>query len=74
VAVAVLRVLFRAEFRHRWQSWLMLTLLIGLVSGPVLAGVVAARRTATAFPTFEVGRRSGTGGRPLATGGLLRTA
>ncbi len=50
--MAVLRVLFRAEFRHRWRSWLLLSLLIGLVSGLVLAGVVAARLTATAFPRY----------------------
>ncbi len=51
--MAVLRVLFRAELRHRWQSWLLLALLIALVSGLVLAGVVAARRTATAFSRYE---------------------
>jgi hypothetical protein len=46
-------VLFRAELRHRWRSWLLLSLLVALVSGLVLAGVTAARRTATAFPRFE---------------------
>ena len=51
--MAVLRVLFRAELRHRWRSWLLLSLLVALVSGLVLAGVVAARRTATAFPRYE---------------------
>jgi ABC-type lipoprotein release transport system permease subunit len=39
--------------RHRWRSWLALTLLITLVVGFVLAGVQTARRTATAFPRFE---------------------
>ena len=52
--MAVVRVLFRAEFRHRWRSWLLLALLVTLVSGLVLAGVTAARRTATAFPRYEV--------------------
>ena len=51
--MAVVRVLFRAEFRHRCRSWLLLSLLVALVSGLVLAGVTAARRTATAFPRFE---------------------
>ncbi len=50
--MAVVRVLFRAEFRHRWRSWLLLALLVGLVSGLVLAGVAAGRRTATAFPRY----------------------
>jgi len=50
--LAVVRVLFRAEFRHRWRSWVLLVLLVALVSGLVLAGVTAARRTATAFPRF----------------------
>jgi ABC-type lipoprotein release transport system permease subunit len=45
--------LFRAEFRQRWKSWLLLGLLIALVSGLVLAGVSAGRRTAAAFPRFE---------------------
>jgi ABC-type lipoprotein release transport system permease subunit len=51
--VAVLRVLFRAEFRQRWRSWILLALLVALVSGLVLAGVAAGRRTATAFPRYE---------------------
>jgi putative ABC transport system permease protein len=45
-------ILFRAELRHRWRSWLLLSLLVALVSGIVLAGVVAGRRTATAFPRY----------------------
>ena len=51
--MAVLRVLFRAEFRHRWRSWALLALLVALVSGLVLAGVAAGRRTASAFPRYE---------------------
>ena len=50
--MAAVRLLLRARFRHRWRSWLALSLLIALVSGLVLAGVVAGRRTATAFPRF----------------------
>ena len=53
MVAAVLRVLFRAELRHRWRSWLLLSLLVALVSGLVLAGVVAARRTTAAFPRYE---------------------
>lgn len=43
---------FMAERRRRWASWLALSLLVALVGGTVLAGVVAARRTASAFPSF----------------------
>jgi hypothetical protein len=50
--VATVRVLFRAELRHRWRSWLLLTLLVALVSGLVLAGVAAGRRTETAYPRY----------------------
>ena len=52
VGLAAVLLLLRARFRHRWRSWLALSLLIALVSGLVLAGVVAARRTATAFPRY----------------------
>jgi hypothetical protein len=41
-----------AELRRRWRSWLVLTILIALVGGVVLAAVAAGRRTATAFPRF----------------------
>ncbi len=51
--MAAVRLLLCARFRHRWRSWLSLFLLIALVSGLVLAGVVAGRRTATAFRRFE---------------------
>ena len=50
--MAVAWFLLRATFRQRWRSWLLLCLLIALVSGLVLAGVAAGRRTATAFPRF----------------------
>jgi len=43
---------FGAEFRRRWRSWLMLVALIAVVGGLVLAAAAAGRRTATAFPRF----------------------
>ena len=50
--MGALRLVFRAEMRRRWRSWLALTLLIALVGGLVLAATVAGRRTASAFPRF----------------------
>ena len=50
--LAVVRMLFRAEFRHRWRSWMYLALFVALVSGLVLAGMAAGRRTASAFPRY----------------------
>jgi hypothetical protein len=52
VVMAVAWFLLRASLRQRWRSWLLLCLLVALVSGLVLAGVMAGRRTATAFPRF----------------------
>ena len=43
---------FGAEFRRRWRSWLILAVLIAVVAGLVLAAAAAGRRTATAFPRF----------------------
>ena len=43
---------FGAEFKRRWRSWLALALMIALVGGLVLAAAAAGRRTATAFPRF----------------------
>ena len=43
---------FGAELRRRWRSWLILAALIALVGGLVLAAAAAGRRTATAFPRF----------------------
>jgi hypothetical protein len=51
--LAALGLLLRATFRHRWRSWLLLSLLIALVSGLVLAGAATGRRTASAFPRFK---------------------
>jgi hypothetical protein len=46
------RLVFGARFRRHWVSWLVLSLLIALVSGVVLAAVAAGRRTDSAFPRF----------------------
>ena len=43
---------FGAELRRRWRSWLILVVLIAVVGGLVLAASAAGRRTATAFPRF----------------------
>ncbi len=43
---------FGAELRRRWRSWLILVVLIAVVAGLVLAAAAAGRRTATAFPRF----------------------
>jgi hypothetical protein len=45
--------LLRAMVRQRWRSWLLLSLLVALVSGLVLASAAAGRRTASAFPRFK---------------------
>jgi hypothetical protein len=50
--LGAVRLVFRAEFRRRWRSWLALVGLITLVAGVVLAAAAAGRRTATAFPRF----------------------
>ncbi len=50
VTLAVVRMLLRAEFRHRCRSWVYLALLVALVSGLVSAGIAAGRRTTSAFP------------------------
>jgi len=51
--MTVVSVLVRAEFRHRWRSWLLLALMVALVSGLVLAGLGAGRRTATSFARYQ---------------------
>ena len=50
--MGAVRLVFRAELRRRWRSWLILVVLIALVGGLVLAAAAAGRRTATAFPRF----------------------
>ena len=49
----MLRLVFHAELKRRWRSWLVLSVLIALVGGVVLAAVAGGRRTASAFPRFE---------------------
>src|SRR5215470_10784574 len=39
----------RAGFRSGWRSWLALALLLGVMSGVVLAAAAGARRTDTAY-------------------------
>jgi len=50
--VGAFRLVFRAELRRRWRSWLALAVLIAVVGGFVMAAAVAGRRTASAFPRF----------------------
>jgi hypothetical protein len=50
--VGAVKLMFGAELRRRWRSWLVLVILIAVVGGLVLAAVAAGRRTATAFPRF----------------------
>jgi hypothetical protein len=51
--MAFLGLMLRSGLRHRWKSWLALSLLTALVVGMVLAGAQTARRTATAWSRFE---------------------
>lgn len=44
--------IFAAKFRQHWRSWLILSLLIALVSGFVMAAASAGRRTDSAFSRF----------------------
>ncbi len=50
--MGAVRLVFGAELRRRWRSWLILVVLIALVGGLVLAATAAGRRTATVFPRF----------------------
>ena len=50
--MGAVKLVFGAELRRRWRSWLILVVLIALVGGLVLAAAAAGRRTATAFPRF----------------------
>jgi hypothetical protein len=42
----------RARLRQYWKSWLVLSALVALVGGLVMAAAVTARRTADALPAF----------------------
>jgi hypothetical protein len=50
--VGAVRLVFRAELRARWRSWLAVAILISVVGGLVLAATAAGRRTDSAFPRF----------------------
>jgi hypothetical protein len=50
--LGAVRLVFGAEFRHRWKSWVALAVLVAIVAGSVMALVAAGRRTAAAFPRF----------------------
>jgi hypothetical protein len=50
--LSVVRMLFYAEARRRWRSWLLLSVLVALTTGLIVAGVSAGHRTAAAFPRF----------------------
>ena len=41
-----------AKLRRHWRSWLLLSLLIAVASGFVLAATAAGRRTDSAFPRY----------------------
>ncbi len=41
-----------AKLRRHWRSWLLLSLLIAVASGVVLAATAAGRRTDSAFPRY----------------------
>jgi hypothetical protein len=43
---------FWTQLRHRWRSWLAISILIGLVGGVIMAAAAAGRRTESAIPTF----------------------
>ena len=45
-------VVFSAQLRNRWRSWLAVAILISLVGGAVMAAAAAGRRTQSAFPGF----------------------
>src|SRR5579872_4490581 len=44
-----------AQLRHRWRSWLAMAFLISLVGGVVMAAAAAGQRTESAFPSFVAG-------------------
>ncbi|HXB37443.1 MAG TPA: FtsX-like permease family protein [Acidimicrobiales bacterium] len=50
--MGAVRLVFNAELRRRWRSWLAIALLVGVVGGLVLAAAAAGRRTENAFPRF----------------------
>ena len=51
-ALRAVRMVFWAQLRHRWRSWLAIAILISVVGGVVMAAAAAGRRTESAFPAF----------------------
>ena len=47
-----IRVILAARSRRYWRAWLVLTLLVAIGTGLVLAAVTAGRRADSAFPRF----------------------
>jgi ABC-type lipoprotein release transport system permease subunit len=45
-------VILAARSRHHWRGWLLLTLLVMVGTGVVLAAITAGRRADSAFPRF----------------------
>jgi hypothetical protein len=39
----------RSQLRHRWRSWLVLALLVGVIGGLLIGAVAGARRTASVY-------------------------
>ncbi len=58
--MGTIRMLARAELRHRWRSAVVLTLLVGFVGAVVVALVAGARRTDTSLERFERQSRAAT--------------
>jgi len=52
VTLGGVSLVFQAELRRRWRSWLTIALLVSVVGGFVLAAAAAGRRTESAFPRF----------------------
>jgi hypothetical protein len=50
--LGAVRLVFHAELRQRWRSWLAIAILISVVAGFVLAATAGGRRTESAFPRF----------------------
>jgi hypothetical protein len=51
--VGAVGLVFGAKLRRYWRSWLLLTMLIAIVSGFVLAAAAARDRTDSAFPRYR---------------------
>jgi len=49
------QLVYRAEVRRTWRSWLAVVVLVALAGGSVLAAVIAGQRTRSAFSSFVDG-------------------